>query len=148
MDCPICDKIKAFEEYYDFCDICGWQSDPFMNNDVIEIEFHDCNGNKIPTPIEIGGAWSSPNHCNSIADAREAWSKYKTKRHFNKDKAPLTREERIKIRIARRPTVSSGECSKEIMLEYTEEEHDKAFKCFFGIDRKNNNESPPNRLRE
>jgi len=132
MDCPICDKIKAFEEYYDFCDICGWQSDPFMNNDVIEIEFHDCNGNKIPTPIEIGGAWSSPNHCNSIADAREAWSKYKTKRHFDKDKAPLTVKERMEIRIARRHIKPR----KETFQKYTEEEHDRAFKCFFGIDRK------------
>jgi len=132
VDCPICDKVEAFEEDYDFCNICGWQSDPFMSNEVATVKFFDCNGEEIPAPEGIGGKWSSPNHCDSIADAKKAWSKYKTKYHFNKDKAPLTAEERMEIRIARRHIKPRKETSQK----YTEEEHNRAFKCFFGIDRK------------
>ena len=120
MDCPICGKVEAFEEPYDICETCGWEDDPFMSNEVATVKFFDCNGEEIPAPEGIGGKWSSPNHCNSIADAKEAWSKYKTRNHFVKDKAPLTMEERKEIRRARRH------------IKPTQEENDKAFEYFFG----------------
>lgn len=107
MDCPICNKVEAFEDYDDICSVCGWQADPFMSNNVATVKFLDCDGNEIPTPEDIGGKWSSPNHCDSIADAREAWFKYKTRCHFDKDKAPKRRK-------------------------FTREENDRAFKYFFG----------------
>ena len=112
MDCPICDKVEAFEEDYDFCDVCGWQSDPFMNKDVATVKFLDCSGNEIPVPKGIGGAWSSPNHCDSITEAKEAWSKYKTKRHFNKHTIPSKKKE-----------------------------NDRAFEYFFGKNYKKGNET-------
>ena len=126
MDCPICDKVEAFEEDYDFCNICGWQSDPFMSNEVATVKFFDCNGEEIPAPENIGGKWSSPNHCDSIADAKEAWFKYKTPNHFDKDKAPLTAEEKLKIR--REQIRSSPDNSRK----FTAEETDQVFKKIFG----------------
>jgi hypothetical protein len=26
-DCPVCGKSDAYEDIYDFCDVCGWQED-------------------------------------------------------------------------------------------------------------------------
>jgi hypothetical protein len=90
MDCPICDKISAFEQYGDICDICEWEADPFMSNEEgMRIQFLDCDGNRVADPGNI----PSPNHCKCISEAREAWSKWKTKNHFDKDNAPSGRDE-------------------------------------------------------
>ena len=114
------------EEDYDICETCGWEEDPFMSVFDMKVQFIDCEGNKISPPegLGLGTCASSPNHCNSVNDGREAWSKYKTWGHFDKDNAPepwaLVRHEAIKKR--------GFEDRKEI----TKEETDQIFKKVFG----------------
>lgn len=122
MNCPICGEIEALEEDYDICETCGWEADPFMSTKDRNIQFIDCTGNKISAPENtgLGTSMGSPNHCNSIADARLAWSKYKTWGHFYKDKAPeswaLARHEAIKKHGFEDDSGSSPDNSRKFLL--------------------------------
>jgi hypothetical protein len=134
MNCPICGKIEALEEDYDICETCGWEADPFMSTKDRNIQFIDCTGNKISAPENtgLGTSIGSPNHCDSIADARLAWSKYKTWGHFYKDKAPeswaLARHEAIKKHGFEDDSGSSPDNPKT----FTKKETDQIFKKIFG----------------
>ncbi len=128
MNCPICGKIEAFEEDYDICETCGWEEDPFMSVFNMNVQFIDCDGNTIKGPKKFG----SPNHCDSVADARISWNKYKTWGHFDKNNEPepwaLARHEAIKKRGFEDHAGSSPDNPKT----FTKKETDQVFKKIFG----------------
>ena len=129
MNCPICGKVEAFEEDYDICETCGWEEDPFMSVFDMKVQFVDCDGNTTKGPKKFG----SPNHCDSVADARIAWAKYKIWGHFDKNNEPepwaLERHKAIKKHGFEEDDDSSVEKKPR---EYTKEETDQIFKKVFG----------------